>query len=117
MECSAKEPVSAPRKGGGTANFGVDMSLSPMHPHTCPPLGCRCLVAQLLERIIDHHAGASKSGSTAFVDRSRQICLKSATNRNVFYRGVAKWSLSVAGFSALYLRRHRWGMYANMPPG
>src|SRR5262245_4744634 len=71
IECSAKEPASAPRKGGGTGNFGVDISLSPMHPHP-HPLGCRCLVAQLLERIIDHHKGASKSGSSAVVSRSRQ---------------------------------------------
>src|SRR5262249_32144697 len=36
IECSAKEPTSAPRKGGGTANLGVYMSLAPMHPHHGP---------------------------------------------------------------------------------
>src|SRR4029453_2639593 len=37
IECSAKEPASAPRKGGGTANSGVKKPLSPLHPRTCPP--------------------------------------------------------------------------------
>src|SRR6266446_1457173 len=36
MECSAKEPASAPRKGGGTANVGVYIHLSPIHPHHGP---------------------------------------------------------------------------------
>src|SRR5262245_56057336 len=88
MECSAKELASTPRKCGGTDNFGVDISLSPMHPHPCP-LGCRRLVSQLLERIIDHHRGASKSGSTATAGRSRQACLQSATNTRVLSRSVA----------------------------
>src|SRR5205823_14951874 len=33
----AKEPASAPRKGGGTANFGVDISLAPRPPRACSP--------------------------------------------------------------------------------
>src|SRR5689334_8860396 len=90
MECSAKEPASVPRKGGGTANLGVYMSLSPIHPHHCPPLGRIRLVAQQLWRIIDHHAGSSKPRSAVSLGRYRQTFLKSVKNRNVLSLDVSK---------------------------
>src|SRR4029450_4079480 len=89
IECSAKEPASAPRKGGGTANFGVDMPLASIHAHKGPTWDASVWLGKLRERIIDHHAGAAKPSSTVSVGRSRHTCLKSANNRNVFYRGVA----------------------------
>src|SRR5215813_9301092 len=110
IECAAKEPASAPRKGGGTANFGVDIPRSPMHPRTCP-LGYRRLVAQLLERMIDHHAGASKSGSTASVGHSTHLCQNSATNKHVLFLGVAKESF-FKELSLLYLHTHGRSMSA-----